>query len=549
VTGKLSSYLRQSVRVLLTALLTVAILLPPTALPVAAASGDRTIHLHYTHTGETGSFTFRRGGRYDDRVLKQLNVFLADWRTKEPAKMDPALFDLLWSVYQEVGGRQPIHVVSSYRSPKTNAMLRAKSSGVAENSQHTKGKAIDFFIPGVNLTRLREVAMRHQVGGVGYYPTSGSPFVHLDTGNVRAWPRMTRAQLKKVFPDGRTLHLPTDGKPLSAEGRRYAEAEWKKCRTVPCNGRMPAATTRLASVEAPVPASKPRTLMDVFFGDGKQQQPRPQQPASVQLASLSEPTQRTVSTIEIAAPVPAPPLRAADGSVQAAGPVPFPAQKSSRLLLATRAALPAANEETALTALAALEVPVPQPRVLMTDGGSAELVTAYAPESAAGGGPQLDLRQIIEAGDSSLPAIAGAPDPRLVLDRDNIKTASLGSPPPAVGGDIFDRTFSALRGSTTPAPMAAALAELVASRQPDDSISTREVALVAPEIDHVTETLVHPVLVSSQHFAVMTEAEGYLDKSTELGPLTGRMAFGTASQQPVAHDRFVSSRPLLVAAR
>ena len=538
MTGNLGSHLRQCVRVLMAALLAAAVLLPSAALPVAAASGDRTLHFRYTHTGKTGSFTFRRNGRYDNGVLKQLNVFLADWRTKEPANMDPALFDLLWSVYQEVGGRQPIQVVSSYRSPKTNAMLRAKSSGVAENSQHTKGKAIDFFIPGVNLTKLREVAMRHQVGGVGYYPTSGSPFVHLDTGSVRAWPRMTRAQLKQVFPDGRTLHLPTDGKPLSAEGRRYAEAEWNKCRTVPCNGRSSAATTRLASVEAPTPASKPRTLMDMFFGDDEQ--PQQQQPATVQLASLSEPTQRQVSTIAISAPVPAPPLRAADGTVAAADPVPYPVEKSPRLLLATRPALPAAGGETALSALAALDAPEPQPRVLMT---------AYAPEAAAGGGPQIDLRRIIEGGDDALPAIAGSPDPRLVLDRDNIQTASLGSPLPDAGTDIFDRTFSALRGAVAPAPMATALARLAASRQPNASIAARDVDLVAPELDHVNDTLVHPVLVSSQHFAVMTEAEGYLDKATELGPLSGRIGFAAASLPPMAHDRFVSSRPLLVAAR
>jgi uncharacterized protein YcbK (DUF882 family) len=530
------------VRILLTALLTAAVLLPPTALPVAAASGDRTLHLHYTHTGKSGSFTFRRNGRYDNNVLKQLNVFLADWRTKEPANMDPALFDLLWSVYSEVGARQPIHIVSSYRSPKTNAMLRAKSSGVAENSQHTKGKAIDFFIPGVNLTKLREVAMRHQVGGVGYYPTSGSPFVHLDTGSVRAWPRMTRAQLKQVFPDGRTLHLPTDGKPLSAEGRRYAEAEWKKCRAVPCNGRAPTATTRLASVEAPIPANKPRTLMDMFFGDKQAgEQPSRQQPATVQLASLSEPTQRTVAAIEISAPVPAPPLRAIDGSVATAGPVPYPAQKSPRLLTATRGPLPAATDESALTALAALDAPLPQPRVLMT---------AYAPEATGGRNPQVDLRQIIESGDAALPAIGGTPDPRLVLDPDNIQTASLGSPPALKdSSDIFDRTLSALHAATAPEPMAAALAELVASRQSNNSITLRAAALVAPELDHVNETLVHPVLVSSQHFAVMTEAEGYLDKATELGPLTGRIGFVAASLPPMAHDHFVSSRPLLVAAR
>src|SRR5690606_7919657 len=177
-------------------------------------------------------------------------------------------------------------------------------------------------------------------------------------------------------------------------------------------GRVPAqATTRLASVDAPVPASRPRSLMDVFFGNKEQvQQPQqPQQPATVQLASLSEPTQRTVSTIEVAAPVPAPPLRAADGTVAAAAPMPFPAQKSSRLLLATRAALPPTSEDTALTALAAIEVPLPQPRVLMTDSGS-NVVTAYAPEAGAGGGPQLDLRRIIEDGNPTLPAIAGTPD-------------------------------------------------------------------------------------------------------------------------------------------
>ena len=168
----------------------------PAAVPVAFAApgGDRTLYLHHTHTGQTGKFTFKRNGKYDQGALRDLNRFLADWRTKDQTKMDPALFDLLWAVYQDVGARNPISIVSSYRAPKTNAMLRAKSSGVAENSQHTQGKAIDFFIPGVKLATLREAVMRHQVGGIGYYPTSGSPFVHADTGNVRAWPRMSRSR-------------------------------------------------------------------------------------------------------------------------------------------------------------------------------------------------------------------------------------------------------------------------------------------------------------------------------------------------------------------
>ena len=90
-------------------------------------------------------------------------------------------------------------------------MLRRRSNGVARFSQHMLGHAMDFYIPGVPLDQLRAIGLRLQRGGVGFYPTSGSPFVHMDTGGVRHWPRMTREQLVKVFPDGRTVHIPTDG--------------------------------------------------------------------------------------------------------------------------------------------------------------------------------------------------------------------------------------------------------------------------------------------------------------------------------------------------
>ena len=133
------------------ALVSLTLLLPPSTVSVSAAGDTRTLYLHHTHTGETGRFTFKRNGQYDQGVLRELNRFLADWRNKKQTKMDPALFDLLWVVYQEVGASQPINIVSSYRSPETNRMLRAKSSGVAENSQHMNGKAMDFYIPGVSL--------------------------------------------------------------------------------------------------------------------------------------------------------------------------------------------------------------------------------------------------------------------------------------------------------------------------------------------------------------------------------------------------------------
>lgn len=531
-------------RLVLAAVVALTLLLPPATIEVSAAPGDRTLYLYHTHTKQTGRFTYKRNGRFDQRVLKDLNAFLADWRTKEPTKMDPALFDLLWLVYQDVGATQPINIVSSYRSPKTNAMLARRSSGVADNSQHMKGKAMDFFIPGITLTRLREVAMRYQVGGVGYYPTSGSPFVHIDTGNVRAWPRMTRAQLKKIFPDGRTLHLPTDGKPLSNEGRRYAELEWKKCRAVPCNGTI-AAPTMLASLdaEAPIPAVKPRTLMSTLFGDNRQTQPE------IQLASLQEPTQRTVSTIDVTVPMPV--MRSSAG-LPVAGMVdesgaPIPATKSPRLTLAARSALPGDNGETALAALATLgDTPIPQPRVLMTAKPPPDIVTAYAPAGEPDPLAQLMLRGIIEQETTgSIPATS-TPGP--VLDASALRTASLGG---SLDGlkTMLDMTFSALTQGGAPTPMAAALVDLAQSRQPNPSIKTREVELVAPELDHVNETLVHPVLMSSTHFAVLTEAEGYLDKATELGPLSGRMAFLSDSGLPLAYDRFVSRAPLFIAAR
>ncbi len=93
-------------------------------------------------------------------------------------------------------------------------MLRRRSKGVARFSQHMQGHAMDFFIPGVPLEQIRFAGLRLQRGGVGFYPTSGSPFVHLDVGSIRHWPRMTHDQLARVFPDGRTVHVPTDGKPL-----------------------------------------------------------------------------------------------------------------------------------------------------------------------------------------------------------------------------------------------------------------------------------------------------------------------------------------------
>lgn len=194
----------------------------------AALNETRTLSFHHTHSSEDLTVTFKRDGRYDDEALKKLNHYLRDWRTQDETVMDRHLFDILWEVYRDVDGKQPIQIVSSYRSPGTNAMLRRRSAhtGVARHSQHMLGHAMDFYIPGVPLEQIRYAGLRLQRGGVGFYPTSGSPFVHLDTGNIRHWPRMTHDQLVKVFPDGRTVHVPSDGVPL--KGYELARADIEK---------------------------------------------------------------------------------------------------------------------------------------------------------------------------------------------------------------------------------------------------------------------------------------------------------------------------------
>jgi uncharacterized protein YcbK (DUF882 family) len=193
----------------------------------ATALGEtRTLSFHHTHSDEDLTVTFKRNGRYDEDALKQINHFLRDWRSQDQTTMDRHLFDILWEVYRDVDGKQPIQIISAYRSPATNAMLRRRSSGVARFSQHMLGHAMDFFIPGIPLEQIRFAGLRLQRGGVGFYPTSGSPFVHLDTGSIRHWPRMNHDQLARVFPNGRTVHVPSDGNPLP--GYELAKADIEK---------------------------------------------------------------------------------------------------------------------------------------------------------------------------------------------------------------------------------------------------------------------------------------------------------------------------------
>ena len=190
----------------------------------AVANGDtRSLTIQHMHTQETATITYKVNGQFNRAGLDKLNWMLRDWRRDEPINMDPRLFDVVWEAVQSTGTSDPIHVVSGYRSPTTNAMLRRRSNMVAKNSQHMLGKAMDFYLTDVGMDKVRDVGLRMQRGGVGYYPTSYTPFVHLDVGNVRHWPRMSHDQLARLFPDGKTVHVGTDGKPFPRYDEAYAE--------------------------------------------------------------------------------------------------------------------------------------------------------------------------------------------------------------------------------------------------------------------------------------------------------------------------------------
>jgi uncharacterized protein YcbK (DUF882 family) len=204
----------------------IAAWLAPNSTESAVANGDtRTIMFSNSHTNESGSFTFMVNGVYDQGTLDKLNWFLRDWRINEQTKMDPHLFDIIWEVYRESGSQEPIDVLSGYRSPQTNAMLRRRSRQVAEHSQHMEGRAIDAHFVDVGTARIRDIAMRMEEGGVGFYPTGATPWVHIDSGSVRYWPRMSRDALARLFPDGKTVFIPSDGRPMPGYDEARAEIE------------------------------------------------------------------------------------------------------------------------------------------------------------------------------------------------------------------------------------------------------------------------------------------------------------------------------------
>ncbi len=164
-------------------------LLSAAATPVLAKTlidKPRRLLLHHLHTDDRLDVVYRIGDRYQRGALAQLNYFFRDFRTNDIMPIDPQLFDLLYDVKSQLGDPDARYeILSAYRSPQTNAMLRRTSCGVARNSLHLRGQAVDVRFPDLSLHYIRDTAIDLERGGVGYYPSSN--FVHLDTGSIRTW--------------------------------------------------------------------------------------------------------------------------------------------------------------------------------------------------------------------------------------------------------------------------------------------------------------------------------------------------------------------------
>lgn len=413
----------------------------------AIANGDtRTLEIIQMHTKERVSVTFRRNGRYVDAGLKELNWVMRDWRRNEPTSMDPRLFDLLWEVHRSTGSRQPVHVVSAYRAPATNESLRRRSSAVAQNSQHTHGRAVDFYLPDVGADRIRTIGLRLQRGGVGYYPRSNTPFIHLDTGSVRHWPRMPRQQLVRLFPDERTVHIPADGKPLA--GFEAARRE------ILARGGTVFGEAGAAVADG---TTGRRSLWATLFGGGGGEDSDADMAEADAIADngwILPGTQFGGSSAPARAPAPAPaPAPVVASAPPAPAPAPAPvvaAPPPAPPRIAQRPAAPPAEPAAAPVAIASLPVPLPVARPRAAAAASAPAASAPAEPP----GPRLvwttGAQAIVGANEAESMAVAQAPPapprrPAALGGMGQLVTAFAGTPTPAGNDDPLARLI--LRGA------------------------------------------------------------------------------------------------------
>ena len=421
----------------------------PSSTESAVANGDtRTIVLSNGRTNESGSFTFMVDGVYDQATLDKLNWFLRDWRLNEPTKMDPKLFDIVWEVYRESGSQLPIDVLSGYRSPQTNAALRRRSRQVAKYSQHMEGKAIDAHFVDVGTGTIRDIAMRMEAGGVGFYPSGYTPWVHIDSGDVRYWPKMSRTALARLFPDGKTVFIPADGQPMAGyeQARAEIEARGQQVQVARADGASPAGGglfswlfgARGGGADDDEEANSVETASSGRSG-------RLPAPAPAEVAKAEAPAATTAPDPSVA---PQPMLAAAESDAADAAPdvadgdfpAPLPPRKPVELILADAPTPPARPTELAFAAA-------------LDTSGDRDFVAALL---ARGGLPHVITRGI--GAPTGVLALAGAeaaepPERPAMLAR----AAALNAPlPPVRPARVAGRPAAAETTAATPAKVAAA---------------------------------------------------------------------------------------------
>lgn len=435
----------------------------------AKAADTRTIDLYNMHTKERLTITFKKDGRYVPSALAELNRFLRDWRRNEATRMDPRLFDTVWELYQKSGSHQPIQVVCGYRSLATNNLLRSRSSAVAKHSQHTLGRAMDMNIPDVSVDKLRMIAVQMQNGGVGWYPSANSPFVHIDVGSVRAWPRLTRTQLVGLFPDGKTAHIPTDGKPLPGYQQALAELQREK------------GTTAVAMASAtPSSGGSGKGLLAMLFSNDEEDNAEeigsanagddaPAAAAKLAPVVMPKPTPPVVARATPAAPV----------LTAAFTPPVAPVAPERRVTSLAEATLPGNLEPAAVPKLTGADrlamdnVPLPQAKPSEIAEDSVEVAMADAPVMLPPTKPPVPM-------EVPLPVAASRQDDAIAAQLALAEVAQDQTPQPASA-----LSFASPAAAETPLPVAATVRQpaQVAALSPAPRKPAPTAELARPVID------------------------------------------------------------------
>lgn len=268
---------------------------------VAAPEAPREISFFHIHTKETLTIVYKRDGKFIPEAMDKIDWLMRDWRKNESIKMDPKTIDILWEIHEELGSKEPIHIVCGYRSGSTNEMLRRTVGGQAKNSNHISGIAIDAYFPDVPPKFARYAGLVRERGGVGYYPTSALPFVHIDTGRVRHWPTIAHDELALLFPGGHSQHVPLGGSLRPGDYERAKQrngqlatelASYDGLRNSPKAPVLVAANTPIPPV--PKPVTRPARLQP--------QQPTNPAPVAVALATPPDETPPKFEPKLVAAP-------------------------------------------------------------------------------------------------------------------------------------------------------------------------------------------------------------------------------------------------------